>query len=303
MPNAFYFVLCTLIWGTTWFAINFQLDVINPTYSVGIRFFIAAACLGTIAFIKRYPLRFSWHQHRAFLAGGLFLYALDYSFLYAAQQHIVSALLALMSSSVIYFNVILRRVILGKPIRFDVVVGATLGFIGITAIFVPELKGMEQKGYVLLGIMFALGSFTSASVGNIVSEKTLETVPVVSFNFYTMLYGSGLIGLGLLITQTPLILPTAPSFYIALVYLALFGSVIAFGCYMKLVQQIGSDRAAYVVLIYPIVALIVSTIFEDYQWSMLSVVGVLLILLGNACAMGKIPLQRISPLVSPSLKQ
>jgi drug/metabolite transporter (DMT)-like permease len=296
MPNAFYFVLCTLIWGTTWFAINFQLDVINPTYSVGIRFFIAAICLGAIALVKGYPLKFSWRIHRAFLAGGLFLYALDYTFLYAAQQHIVSALLALMSSSVVYFNVILRRVLLGKPIRFDVVVGATSGFVGIAAIFIPELKGMEQQGYVMLGIVFALGSFTSASVGNIVSEKILETVPVVSFNFYTMLYGSGLIGLGLLVTQTPLVLPTAPSFYIALCYLAVFGSVIAFGCYMKLVQQMGSDRAAYVVLIYPVVALIVSTIFEGYQWSMLSAVGVLLILLGNACAMGKLPLQRISPI-------
>lgn len=296
MPNAFYFVLCTLIWGTTWFAINFQLDVINPTYSVGIRFFIAAICLGVIALVKGYPLKFSWRIHRAFLAGGLFLYALDYTFLYAAQQHIVSALLALMSSSVVYFNVILRRVLLGKPIRFDVVVGATSGFVGIAAIFIPELKGMEQQGYVMLGIVFALGSFTSASVGNIVSEKILETVPVVSFNFYTMLYGSGLIGLGLLVTQTPLVLPTAPSFYIALCYLAVFGSVIAFGCYMKLVQQMGSDRAAYVVLIYPVVALIVSTIFEGYQWSMLSAVGVLLILLGNACAMGKLPLQRISPI-------
>ena len=297
MPNAVYFVLCTLIWGTTWFAINFQLDVINPTYSVGIRFFIAAVCLGLqLSLFKGYPLKFSWRIHRAFLAGGLFLYALDYTFLYAAQQHIVSALLALMSSSVVYFNVVLRRVLLGKPIRFDVLVGATLGFVGIAAIFVPELKGMEQQSYVMLGILFALGSFTSASVGNIVSEKTLETVPVVSFNFYTMLYGSGLIGLGLLVTQTPLVLPSAPSFYIALCYLAVFGSVIAFGCYMKLVQQMGSDRAAYVVLIYPLVALIVSTIFEDYQWSMLSAVGVLLILLGNACAMGKLPLQRISPI-------
>ena len=249
-----------------------------------------------IVLFKGYPLKFSWRIHRAFLAGGLFLYALDYTFLYAAQQHIVSALLALMSSSVVYFNVVLRRVLLGKPIRFDVLVGATLGFVGIAAIFVPELKGMEQQSYVMLGILFALGSFTSASVGNIVSEKTLETVPVVSFNFYTMLYGSGLIGLGLLVTQTPLVLPSAPSFYIALCYLAVFGSVIAFGCYMKLVQQMGSDRAAYVVLIYPLVALIVSTIFEDYQWSMLSAVGVLLILLGNACAMGKLPLQRISPI-------
>ena len=295
MPNAVYFVVCALIWGTTWFAINFQIDTINPAYSVGIRFFIAAIILGGIALVKRYPLSFSWRYHRSFIAGGLFLYALDYTLLYAAQQHIVSALLALMSSSVVYFNVILRRVVLGKPMRPEVIIGATLGFIGIAAIFAPELKALEQQGYILIGILFSLGSFTSASVGNILSEKVLETVPVVSFNFYTMLYGSLIIAAGLIVTQTPVIWPERPSFYIALLYLAVFGSVVAFGCYMKLVQQIGSDKAAYVVLVYPLVALLVSTLFEDYQWSVLSAFGVLLVLVGNACAMGKVPLHRWFP--------
>lgn len=292
MSNAFYFIVCALIWGTTWFAINFQINIVHPAYSVGLRFFIAALILGVIALVKRYPLAFSWRYHRSFIAGGLFLYALDYTMLYAAQQHIVSALLALMSSSVVYFNVILRKVILGKPMRLEVVIGATLGFIGIAAIFLPELKVMEQQGYILIGILFALGSFTSASVGNILSEKVLETVPVVSFNFYTMLYGSLLIATSLWLTQTPLIWPEASSFYIALLYLSMFGSVVAFGCYMKLIQQIGSDKAAYVVLVYPLVALLVSTLFENYQWSVLSALGVLLVLTGNACAMGKFPIQR-----------
>ena len=74
-----------------------------------------------------------------------------------------------------------------------------------------------------------------------------------------------------------------------MLYLALFGSVFAFGAYMKLLKQMGADKAAYVVLVYPMVALVISTFFEGYQWSLLSVIGVVIVLIGNAIAMGKIP--------------
>lgn len=67
----------------------------------------------------------------------------------------------------------------------------------------------------------------------------------------------------------------------SLVYLALFGSVIAFGCYLTLVGNIGADRAAYATLLFPIVALAISTVWEDYQWTRSAAIGVGLIMLGN----------------------
>ncbi|MET1218487.1 MAG: EamA family transporter [Glaciecola sp.] len=296
MPNAFYFLVCTLIWGSTWLAINFQIGhALAPTYAVGIRFLLAAIILGLFCFFTRKNMCFTRRQHGQFLLVGVFFYALDYGFLYAAQHHIVSALLALMSSSVIYFNVVLRRVFLGKPVNVEVVVGATLGLIGIACIFLPELQKVSMTAALSMGVLLATCSFLSAAVGNVVSENTLADVPVVQMNFYTMLYGSGLVLGGMLVLGQPIIWPTSPSFYIALVYLALFGSVIAFGCYMTLIQNIGSDKAAYVVLLYPLVALVLSTFFENYQWSLLAGIGVVLVLLGNACAMGKIPLLHNTP--------
>ena len=230
-------------------------------------------------------MRFRIQQHGAMCLAGLFLYTLDYSFLYVAQQHIMGAFLAVLSTSVIYFNVVLRRVFLGKPIRREVVIGATLGFVGICAIFYPELRALNTSDSLKLGILWALCSFSSASIGNIISEYLLDDVSVVAFNCYSMCYGSVVILVGLQLFDVPWQWPHALEFYAALVYLAIFGSVIAFGCYMLLVQRLGSDKAAYVVLVYPVIALLIATVMEGYEWSWLAILGVVCIGLGNYLAL------------------
>ncbi len=287
MPSAFYFLLCALIWGSTWHAINFQIDHGNPSYAVAIRFLVAGLLLAIFVWLRRMPLRFSRKQHLLFALAGVFLYTLDYSFLYAAQQHIMGALLAVLSTSVIYFNVILRRVILGKPIRREVVLGASLGLVGICAIFYPELSRMSMAETLWLGLLLALGSFLSASIGNIISEELLDNVPVVVFNCFSMCYGSVIILLGLWALGIEWQWPQDTSFYMALLYLAVFGSIVAFGCYMLLVQRMGSDKAAYVVLVYPVIALLIATIFEGYVWSSTAIAGVGLIIAGNYLALAK----------------
>ena len=286
--NALLFVTCTLIWGSTWIAINYQINTVAPVVAVAYRFTLAALALGLYCLITRRSLRLPARVHKGAFFVGLFLYTLDYSFLYAAQHHIISALLAVLSSSVIYFTVMMRRFVLKKPIRIEVVVGATLGLIGIGAIFAPEFKSMSVQDGLTLGLLFALCSFLCAAVGNIISEQVLDkTTPVVQFNFFAMsyalifLYGSGVV------SGAEFRFPEQQNFYFALVYLAVFGSVLAFGAYMKLLQNIGSDRATYVVLVYPIVALGISTVFEGYEWTVLSAVGVAVVLMGNAFAMGK----------------
>lgn len=267
--------------------------------SVGIRFAIATLLIGIWCVIQQRSFKLTLHQHKLMAMAGVFLYCLDYSLLYAAQQHIVSALLAVLSSAVIYFNVVLRRFVLKKPIRIEVVAGATVGLIGICLIFIPELQGMSATQGLAAGLLFALGSFFSAAIGNVLSEKILDTqVSVLQMNFWAMLYGV-VVTLGIfMLSNVPLVVPNKASYYYSLLYLAIFGSVIAFGAYMRLVQQIGSDKAAYVVLIYPIVALIISTIFENYIWTVSSLIGVLLVLVGNAIAMGKLTLRRLQRKVS-----
>lgn len=222
---------------------------------------------------------------------GLSLYTLDYSFLYESQKYIVSALVALMSSCIIYMNVFLRRVILGKAIQVEVLFGATLGLFGMALIFIPEFRQVESEQLIWLGIGLAMISFFFASLGNVISERILDHgTPVIQMNFWAMTYSLFFLYGYAWISGAKFDLPTQFEFYASLIYLSLFGSVLAFGAYMKLVQQIGSDKSAYVVLMYPIVALILSTLFEGYQWQLQGIIGVVIVLFGNAVVMGKVRL-------------
>jgi len=295
LSNSVLFSTVALIWGTTWIAITFQLGEINPILSVAIRFTLAAAILGGYCVLKGLSLRLPLHLHIKMASAGLCLYGLEYSLLYLSQQYIISALVALMSSGMIYINVVLRRVILKKPIRMEVVIGAAFGMLGMGFIFYPEFSQVQADTVLALGIALALASFLFAGFGNVISERILDHgTPVIQMNFWAMSYGALGIYTFAVLSGAKWSMPSHWQYYAALTYLTLFGSVIAFGAYMKLIRQMGSDKTAYVALVYPIVALIVSTIFEGYQWYFASVLGVLFVILGNAIAMGKLPIKRFS---------
>jgi drug/metabolite transporter (DMT)-like permease len=291
MNNGVLFAVCTLIWGSTWIAITYQIGHTAETLAVAWRYTLAALCLGLFCVVRGLPFKLPLHIHIKMAGVGFFLYCLNYTLLYMAQAHIISALLALMSSSIIYFNVVLRRWWLKQPIRLEVLVGATLGLAGIVCMFVPEFSKVSMDAALAAGVSIAFVSFFSASIGNVISERILTSgTPVIQMNFYAMSYAMVMLYITAWVTNETLVVPTAPEFYISLLYLALFGSVLAFGSYMKLLKQIGADKAAYVVLVYPIVALVISTFFEGYTWSWLSVLGVVVVLVGNAIAMGKVPM-------------
>lgn len=284
-----------LIWGSTWLAITFQFGEVDPTLSVAYRFLIAAIILLAYSKYKKLSLKLPRHIHFKMAGVGLCLYTLDYTMLYQSQQYIISAIVALMSSGMVYINVVLRRVLLKKPIRTEVMIGATLGMLGIGLIFLPEFSKVSANQYLMLGISFALASFFFASLGNVISERILDHgTPVIQMNFWAMSYGVVFIFAAAWFNGAQFTLPTNPEYYYSILYLSVFGSVLAFGAYMQLVKQMGSDKAAYVVLIYPIVALILSTLFEGYQWQLEAFIGVVIVLLGNAIAMGKVPLPMIN---------
>jgi len=291
MSNTQLFISCTLIWGSTWMAITFQLGDVAPALSVAYRFTMASIVLGFYCWFKKLSFCMPLHIHLKMAAVGLSLYTLDYSFLYESQKYIVSAVVALMSSCIIYINVVLRRIFLKKAIRLEVVLGATFGVVGMALIFIPEFAKVNNDDLLSLGILLACISFFCASVGNVVSEKILDQgTPVIQMNFWAMSYALVFLYGYAFISGVEFVLPNRADYWLSLTYLSLFGSVLAFGAFMKLVQQIGSDKAAYVVLMYPLVALFLSTLFEGYVWHIQALVGVVVVLLGNAIAMGKVPL-------------
>jgi len=272
-----------LIWGSTWLVITLQLGSVSPLISVFYRFFLSALILFTIARLQGQTLRYPLHIHgRLMLFGGL-LFGLNYAIVYWAEIYISSGLVAVLFSSLIFMNILNARIFSAVPVQPAVLLGALIGFSGILLVFFPEFYSLNADRMQISAVIAALISAYMASLGNISSAAVQKKgVKVIPGNAWAMLYGS------LQMLLLALILGIKPSFLwnaqyiLSLLYLSLFGSVIAFSTYLTLLGEIGAGKAAYVTLIVPVIALLFSTFFENYQWSVTSALGIILVVSGNA---------------------
>jgi drug/metabolite transporter (DMT)-like permease len=288
MYNASLYLITVFIWGSTWLAIKYQLGVVSPELSIAYRFGLAAVILIIFSLVRRLPLRFNIKSHGFFALQGLLLFSLNYILVYLAEGYLTSGLVAIIFSLIIVFNVLFGTIFLGNPIRKQVMVGAVLGLAGLALVFWPELSALSISSQKIVGMILALIATVSASLGNVVSARNQKhDLPVVQTNAYGMLYGALFMLVLAVIRGAQLEFDTSPSYILSLFYLAIFGSVIAFGSYLKLLGRIGLDRAAYVTVLFPVIALVLSTIFEDLVWGLPQLVGVVLILLGNAVVLTK----------------
>jgi len=300
MTNFLFYTLTVLIWGSTWLAIKFQLGVIDPALSVAYRFLLAALVLFGWCLMRGVPLRFSGRDHRFILLQGICLFAINYLLFYLAEQQITSGLAAVVFSTIVVLNVVNGRIFLGMPLEWKVLLGGGLGLLGLLLMFWPEMVAVDFSGPILQGLLLSFGATYLASLGNIISARNQQRgLPVVQTNAFGMAYGALCMLLVVLIRGVPIRIELTAPYLWSLAYLALFGSVIAFGCYLSLVGRIGPGRAAYATLLFPIVALLLSTLWEDYHWTAEALAGILLILVGNYLVLVK----RLHPkLLTPTIK-
>lgn len=283
----FLYFTTVFIWGSTWLALKFQIGVVAPEWSVAYRFALAAALLLAYCVWRQHPLRFSARQHLWLLALGSFLFSLNYVLFYIAAGDMTSGLLAVVFSSIAIMNVFNGRLFLKRPIRVRVLLGAVVGLLGIVLVFWPEFAHTEDDQALWLGVGLSILATFSASLGNIVSARNqAEKMPVVSTNAVSMAYGAGVMVLFAAFSGNAPTFDAQPLYIGALIYLALFGSVLAFGSYLTLIGLIGADKAGYASVLFPIVALLLSTWFEGYEWTSLALLGVALVLLGNVIISG-----------------
>jgi drug/metabolite transporter (DMT)-like permease len=282
MRNLLLYSTTVLIWGSTWLVITFQLGAVDPILSVAYRFTLASLLLLAFAMLRKINLRFTAGQHVFFGLQGALLFSLNYLLVYLAELRLTSGLVAVIFSMLVFMNILFGALFLATPVRLNVVVGAIIGLLGISLVFLPELStfSLQDRGFV--GLLLGLGGTLFASMGNIVAARNQrEGLPVIQTNAFGMGYGAILMFAIALITGTPFRFETTLTYITSLVYLALFGSIIAFGAYLTLLGRIGADRAAYNSLLFPLVALGISTLFEGYRWSVPALVGVFLVLAGN----------------------
>jgi drug/metabolite transporter (DMT)-like permease len=287
VPTSLIYAVVVLIWGTTWYVIKFQLGVVEPEISLVYRFGLAAACVFLFARMTGSPLALSWRDHRFVALQGATLFCLNYWMTYLSTQYLTSGLVAGLFTSIIFFNIVNGRLILGMAIEARVLAAAGAGVLGVALLFLPELQAAMREPEIAHGAALALGATYVASLGNIAaSRNTQASLPVLTVNAYGMAYGAAGLAVIAAIRGTPIDFDARWPYVLSLLYLSLAGTSLAFGLYLALIKRIGAARAAYTSVLFPVVALVVSTLFEGYRWSLPAAVGLAVLVAGNALALG-----------------
>lgn len=282
MKNLLLYLTTVLIWGSTWLAIKFQLGETDPVLSVAYRFTLASLLLLGFSKLRGLNLRFSPRQHLLIALQGVLLFSINYLLVYLAELHLTSGLVAVVFSTLVFMNIFMGALLLGTPVRWNVVLGGALGLIGVALVFFPELRDYSLQDKGIAGLLLSFVSTLLASLGNITAARNQRSgLPVVQTNAYGMGYGAIAMYAYAVIAGVPFSFSVAPAYLGSLIYLAIFGSMIAFGAYLTLLGRIGADRAAYTSLLFPLVALGISTLFEGYAWNSSAILGVMLVIAGN----------------------
>ncbi len=283
LKNTLLYLTTVLIWGSTWIAIEFQLGEVAVEASLFYRFAISALLMWLFCWWRRLPMRFSKKDHGFIALLAVLNFALNYLLIYQAQQHLTSAMAAIAFTTMLLMNIVNTRLFFGKPVAKRIYFGALMGIAGIIVLFYPDLDGLDLTNASLLGLILVLGSALSASLGNMVSVRNSRAgLPIMQVNAWGMLYGSIALALLVWLSGTPFTFSRNPAYLASLLYLAVFGSVIAFATYFALLKQMGPEKASYVIVLFPLVAVVLSTLFEDFVWTGYTFAGFALVLAGNA---------------------
>lgn len=276
------FATCVVIWGSTWLAITFQLGTVAPEISVGYRFIVAAAAVFAYCRWRGLKLHFTFREHIDLLLFGASMFCISYIFVYYAETYIVSGMVAVGYTAGPLLNMLMARALFSTPMTTRVTVGALFGIAGIVCVFWHEFANLSVSRNAELGAILTMLSVVASSAGSMVATRIQKSgYSTWSSMAWGMFYG-GVMALVIgVILGKPLSFEATVGYVGSLVYLAIFGSVITFACYLTLLARIGAARAAYIGVMVPIVALAVSFFFEKFAWGWLTTLGVALSVAGN----------------------
>jgi drug/metabolite transporter (DMT)-like permease len=269
-------------WGFSWIGIHYQVGQVPPEVSVMWRFALAAPVMLAFAALRGERLAYALADHARFVALGLALFCTNFVLFYYGGLYLASGLLAVIFSLASVINIVLGAAVLGMPIDARVAAGGILGFLGIAAMFYPQLAGTALNTGALIGLALSVAGTLSFCTGNMISARLQRrSIPVFAASGYGMVYGAVALALFSALRGHSFAIEWTPAYLLSLTYLALIGSVMAFACYLTLLGRIGADRAAYSTVMFPVVALVVSTFVEDYRWTLPAVIGLAAVLAGN----------------------
>ena len=293
MTTALLYAATVLVWGTTWLAIKFQLGAVAPEVSVFYRFIIGGLAVLIWAWLRGESLRFSRRDHLFLALMGGTLFSFNFVVFYYATEGLTTGLVAVLMSTAVVWNVFNARIFLRRALEPIVLLGAVFGITGIAVVFWPAVANLHLGDTTLRSLGLGLLGALLFSLGSIISQRNqARRLPLIASTAVAMGYGILLLLLWILVQGLPFVFDMAAPYVLSLLHLALFGTVVGFACYLVLVGRLGAARASYATVLFPVVALGLSTLFEDYRWSLSALVGVALVLCGNAIVLGAPHLRR-----------
>ncbi|WP_432190631.1 DMT family transporter [Streptomyces sp. Tue6028] len=286
--NAVLYVVTVLLWGSTWLAIKGQLGSVHPTVSIAYRFALASLMLLAFARARGLPLRYPLGMHGRFALMGVTMFSANFVCFYFAEQHIAAALVSIIFAMSLVVNMLFARLFFCRTLTTSMMVGGAVGLTGIVTVFWPEFEKIGLSSGSGQGVVLSVVGTLVFCSGNVVSAKTQAVgIPVIQGTGYAMAYGALVMAPFALVYGHDSYFESTWQYTGSLFYLSVFGSVLGFGAYLTLLGRVGGERAAYAMVLFPIVALLLSTFFEDFNWTVRDLTGVVLTLTGNGLVLAR----------------
>lgn len=290
LPSSLLFIVPCVIWGSTWLVIKYQYGIVAPEVSVAYRFIAASLMLFAWCAMRApdpdYRLGFTAREHVQLALVGMLQFAVNYVFVYLAEQYLTSGLVAVVFALMVIWNLLGARFLFGQSLSMALLVGAACGVVGVALVFWPELASVQGDLAQVKGLVFALLGSIGASAGNLATQRLYaRKIPVLPCTAWGMLYGSLGTVLYCVVTGIPFTWDPSMTYLVSLAYLTVVGSVVAFAMYLTLLKRVGAGRSGYTSAVIPVLAMLLSTFFEDYAWTLPAIFGMALVLAGNVLVM------------------
>ena len=281
------FWICTIIWGTTWIVIRDQLGIVPPSWSVTYRFLVAGLAMFAYAAWHKEGLRLGRGGQAFAMMFGIAQFVFNFNFVYRAEAHITSGLVAVIFAMLIVPNTLLARAFLGTRPTGRFYLGSLVAIAGIALLFLKEYRdGAGTSSNVALGIGLTLAGVMSASCANILqATPRAKTWPIASLLAWGMLWGAIGNAVFAWVTAGPPVIDMRVGYLAGVAYLGIMASAVAFMAYFSVIRLIGPGPAAYSGVITPVLAMLLSTLFEGYHWTTLAAAGGALAMAGLVIAL------------------
>jgi drug/metabolite transporter (DMT)-like permease len=281
------FAIVTFLWGSTWLVIRGQLGDVPVSWSVCYRFSVAAITMFVVALVTRTRLRLTMREQALLAIMGVSIFCLNFNFIYRAEAHVTSGIVAVVFALLLVYNAVAGWVFLGQPLSKPFLAGSAVAMGGIGLLFEHELRASPRSPHeTALGIGFVLIALIFASIANVMqSTERMRAIPMPAMLAWGMTWGAAANAAYAFVTSGPPHFLLTPTYVGGVLYLGMLASALAFTLYFGMIRLIGPARGGYVNVLTPVLAMLLSTIFEHYVWSIEAAVGGLLVVAGLVVAM------------------